>query len=179
MMSSILVKCKSAEEQMVAVADDGQLSSLEAEAIGLFIQLGRLVSQPRSFAEIYGLLFDSPRPLSAEVLVERLGNSRASAERALLFLRRAGLLRMDYVPGDRRMHYEAVAEPRHMVAGFLRDQVLPQLEDAESRIDRLAEAVHKLPGEQRGQLSGRVAKLQSWGKKSRSLAPMILRLLGS
>ena len=117
MMSSILVKCKSAEEQMVAVADDGQLSSLEAEAIGLFIQLGRLVSQPRSFAEIYGLLFVSPRPLSAEVLVERLGTSRASAERALLFLRRAGLLRMVYVPGDRRMHYEAVAEPRHMVVG--------------------------------------------------------------
>ena len=116
--------------------------------------------------------------MPAEGLVERLGTSRAGAERALLFLRRAGLLRMVYVPGDRRMHYEAVAEPRHMLIGFLRDQVLPQLADAESRIDRLAEAVRKLPGDERGQLSGRVAKLQNWGKKSRTLAPMILKFLG-
>jgi DNA-binding transcriptional regulator GbsR (MarR family) len=162
----------------MGAASNGKLSPLEAEAIGLFIQLGRLVSQPRSFAEVYGLLFVSPHPVPAEDLVERLGASRAAAERALLFLRRAGLLRMVYVPGDRRMHYEAVAEPRHMVIGFLRDQILPQLENAESRIDRLAEAVRKLPGEQRGPLSDRVARLQSWGKKSRSLAPMILRFLG-
>jgi DNA-binding transcriptional regulator GbsR (MarR family) len=158
---------------------DGKLTPLEAESIGIFIELGRLVNQPRSFAEVYGLLFISPRPLSAEDLVERLGASRAAAERALLFLRRAGLLRMVYVPGDRRMHYEAIAEPRHMVVGFLRDQVLPQLANAGSRIDRLAEAVRKQPGEEQSQVSGRVAKLQSWGKKSRTLAPMILRLLGS
>jgi hypothetical protein len=85
---------------------------------------------------------------------------------------------MVYVPGDRRMHYEAVAEPRHLVVGFLRDQVLPQLADAGNRIDRLGEAVRKLPGEEQKQVSDRVAKLQSWGKKSRTLAPMILRLLG-
>jgi len=157
---------------------NGHLSPLEAEAIGLFVQLGRLVGQPKSFAEVYGMLFVSPRPMSIEELVERLGSSKGSADRALRFLRKAGLLRMVYVPGDRRMHYEAVAEPRHMVVGFLRDQILPQLENAESRIDRLAEAVRKLPGDEQGQLSGRIARLQSWGKKSRSLAPMILRLLG-
>ena len=177
-MSSILAQDKSTEEPLAA-ARNGQLSPLEAEAIGLFIQLGQLVNQPRSFGEVYGLLFVSPRPLPAEELVERLGASRAAAERALLFLRRAGLLRMVYVPGDRRMHYEAVAEPRHLVVGFMRDQVLPQLANAGSRIDRLAEAVRKLPGEEQGQVSGRVAKLQNWGKKSRTLAPMILRLLGS
>jgi HTH-type transcriptional regulator, glycine betaine synthesis regulator len=177
-MSSILAQDKSTEEHLAA-APNGHLSPLEAEAIGLFIQLGQLVNQPRSFAEVYGLLFVSPRPLPAEELVERLGASRTGAERALLLLRRAGLLRMVYVPGDRRMHYEAVAEPRHMVEGFLRDQVLPQLANAGNRIDRLAEAVRKLPGEERSQVSGRVAKLQSWGKKSRTLAPMILRLLGS
>ena len=177
-MSSIQAQGRSAEEQLGTVPD-GKLSPLEAEAIGLFIELGRLVNQPRSFAEVYGLLFVSPRPLSAEDLVERLGASRAAAERALLFLRRAGLLRMVYVPGDRRMHYEAVAEPRHLVLGFLRNQVLPQLANAGSRIDRIAEAVRELPGEEQSPVSGRVARLQSWGKKSRTLAPMILRLLGN
>jgi DNA-binding transcriptional regulator GbsR (MarR family) len=177
-MSLILAQGKSAEQRRRA-ASNGHLSPLEAEAIGLFIQLGRMVDQPRSFAEVYGMLFVSPRPLPLEDLVERLGASRGSADRALRFLRKAGLLRMVYVPGDRRMHYEAVAEPRHMVVGFLRDQILPQLANAESGINRLAEAVRRLPGEERSQLIGRVAKLQSWGKKSRALAPMILRLLGS
>ena len=139
---------------------NGELSPLEAEAIGLFVQLGRLVAQPRSFAEVYGLLFVSPRPLPAEDLVNRLGTSRAAADRALRLLRKAGLLRMVYVPGDRRMHYEAVAEPRHLVVGFLRDQILPQLATAGSRIDRLAEAVQKLPGEEWDQVSARVARLQ-------------------
>jgi HTH-type transcriptional regulator, glycine betaine synthesis regulator len=177
-MPTTLAQIRSAEARAPA-GPNGHLSPLEAEAIGLFIQLGRMVGQPRSFAEVYGILFVSPRPLPVEDLVERLGASRASADRALRFLRKAGLLRMVYVPGDRRMHYEAVAEPRHMVVGFLRDQVLPQLANAESGIDRLAEAVRRLPGEERSQLSGRVARLQSWGKKSRALAPMILRLLGS
>jgi HTH-type transcriptional regulator, glycine betaine synthesis regulator len=177
-MSSILAHSRSAERPNGA-APNGQLSPIEAEAIGLFVQLSRMMGQPKSFAEVYGLLFISTRPVPVEDLVERLGTSRGSADRALRFLRKAGLLRMVYVPGDRRMHYEAVAEPRHMVMGVVRDQILPQLANAENRIDRLAEVVRKLPGEQKGQLSDRVARLQRWGRKSRSLAPMILKLLGS
>jgi len=61
---------------------------------------------------------------------------------------------------------------------FVHPKWVPQLADAGNRIDRLGEAVRKLPGEEQSQVSGRVAKLQSWGKKSRTLAPMILRLLG-
>jgi hypothetical protein len=85
---------------------------------------------------------------------------------------------MVYVPGDRRMHYEGVAEPRHLLVGFLRDQILPQLGAAGSRIDRLAEAVRKLPAEERGLLSARIARLQNWEKKGRRFLPMILRFFG-
>jgi hypothetical protein len=51
-MSSILAQDKSAEEQ-IGDAPDGKLSPLEAEAIGLFIQLGRLVNHP---CKIYNIL---------------------------------------------------------------------------------------------------------------------------
>ena len=172
-----LIQSRPAKTRQTA-GPNGDLSQLEAEAISLFVQLGHLAAQPRSFAEVYGMLFVSPRPLPIEDLVNRLGTSRGSAERALRFLRKGGLLRMVYVPGDRRMHYEAVAEPRHLVLGFLRDQILPQLEAAGSRIDRLAESVRKLPAEERGQLSARIARLQSWEKKGRRFLPMILRMLG-
>ncbi len=176
-MSSILAQNRSLEEHKGA-APNGQLSPLEAEAIGLFVQLNRMVGQPKSFAEVYGMLFISTRPMPLEDLIERLGASRGSVDRALRFLRKAGLLRMVYVPGDRRMHYEAVAELRPMVIGFVRDQILPQLANTENQIERLAKVVRKLPREQQGPLSGRVAMLERWGKKSRNLSLIILKLLG-
>jgi HTH-type transcriptional regulator, glycine betaine synthesis regulator len=176
-MSSILAQNTSTEEHK-RPARNGQLSALEAEAIGLFVQLNRMVGQPKSFAEVYGMLFISTRPLPIEDLVERLAASRGCVDRALRFLRKAGLLRLVYVPGDRRLHYEAVAELRPMVIGFVRDQILPQLANTEDRINRLAEVVRKLPREQQGHLGGRVAMLQRWGKKGRTLAPIILKFLG-
>lgn len=176
-MSSTLAQDTSSAEHK-GTAPDGQLSPLEAEAIGLFVQLGRMVGQPKSFAEVYGMLFISTRPMPIEDLVERLATNRAAIHRALRFLRKAGLLRMAYIPGDRRVHYEAVAELRHLVIGFVRDQILPQLANAENQIDRLAEVVRKLPKEQRGQLSGRVAVLQRWGRRSRNVVPLVLKLLG-
>ena len=175
-MSAIRAQSRSTKEPKGA-ATNGGLSALEAEAIGLFIQLGRMVGQPRSFAEVYGLLFISARPMTTEDLVERLGTSRAAADRALRFLRKAGALRIVYVPRDRRMHFEAVAELRHMVIGFVRDQILPQLANTEHRIDRLAQVVEKMPGERRAKLGDRVAMLESWSKKSRDLVPIVVRML--
>jgi DNA-binding transcriptional regulator GbsR (MarR family) len=150
---------------------------LEAEAIGLFAEIARMVGQPKSFAEVYGMIFISTRPLTIEDLIERLGTSRAAADRALRFLRKAGALRIVYVPGDRRMHFEAVPELRHMVIGFVRDQILPQLANTEDRIERLAEVVDKLPGERRAKLANRVAMLESWSKKSRNLVPIVVKML--
>lgn len=158
-------------------APNGRLSALETEAIGLFVQLGCMVGQPRSFAEVYGLLFISACPMTLDDLIARLGTSRAAAARALLFLRKAGALRIVYVPDDRRMHFEAVAELRHLVTGFVHDQILPRLANSENRIDRLAEVVNKLPAEPRAKLSARAAMLQSWSKKSRNLVAVVVNML--
>src|SRR2546421_3286977 len=89
------------------------LSPLETEVIDLFVQLSRLLGQPRSLAEIYGLLFISAQPLAMDDLIERLGMSKGSASQGLKFLHNLGAVRTVYVPGDRRTHYEAVAELRN------------------------------------------------------------------
>jgi DNA-binding transcriptional regulator GbsR (MarR family) len=175
-MSAIRAQNRSSKEPK-GTAHNGGLSALETEAIGLFIQLGRVVGQPRSVAEVYGLLFISTRPMALEDLIERLGTSRAATDRALQFLRKAGALRIVHVPGDRRMHFEAVAELRHMVTGFVRDQILPQLANTENRIARLAEVVERLPGERGAKLGDRVAMLESWSKKSRNLVPIVVKVL--
>src|SRR5205809_7967471 len=90
-----------------------QLNPLETETIDLFVQVSRLLGQPRSLAEIYGLLFISARPMPMDDLIGRLSISKGSASQGLKFLRSVGAVRIVYVAGERRAHYEAVAELRN------------------------------------------------------------------
>ena len=155
------------------------LSDLEAEVIGLFVQISRIMGQPRSYAEIYAVLFLSPTPLSMDELIERLGISRGSASQGLTFLRKAGAIRMVLIRGHRSAHYVAVAELRQLVAGFLRDQILPEVEESQSRLGQIVEMVGKLPAKDRAHAGGRISLLQSWGKRSRQFLPMVVKLMGN
>jgi hypothetical protein len=85
---------------------------------------------------------------------------------------------MVYVPGDRRAHYEAVAELRNLVTRFLRDQIVPHLGNGQERLDRIAEMVGKMPADERMRVSARVAMLQSWARKGRKFLPMMVKILG-
>src|SRR5438034_4661994 len=119
------------------------LTALETEIIDLFVQLSRLLGQPRSLAEIYGLLFISARPLAMDHLIERLTLSKGSASQGLKFLRNIGAVKTVYVAGDRRAYYEAVAELRNLVTRFLRDQIVPHLESGQARLERIAGLVRQ------------------------------------
>jgi len=153
------------------------VTELEAEVIGLFVQLSRVLGQPRSFAEIYGLLFISGHPLAMDDLIARLNLSKGSASQGLKFLRNAGAIRMVYVPGDRRVHYEAVAELRNLVARFLRDYVVPQLDASEARVQHIAGMVKQMPAGERERIAPRITMLQSWEKRARRFLPVVVKLL--
>jgi HTH-type transcriptional regulator, glycine betaine synthesis regulator len=175
----ILVPDKKELEQ----AQDGQkrtatLNPLEVEIIDFFVQLSRLLGQPRSFAEIYGLLFISARPLAMDDLIERLHLSKGSASQGLKFLRNIDAVKMVYVAGDRRVHYEAVAELRNLVARFLRDQIVPHLDSGQARLERIASMVRELPAEDRARASARVKMLQSWEKRGKRFLPLVVKIMG-
>jgi DNA-binding transcriptional regulator GbsR (MarR family) len=154
------------------------LSPLETEIIDLFVQVSRLLGQPRSLAEIYGLLFISPRPLAMDDLIERLQLSKGSASQGLKFLRNLGAVKMVYVAADRRVHYEAVAELRNLVTRFLREQIVPDLEQAQSRLERLSVTVKSAATEDRAHANARVKMLQSWSKRGRRFLPMVVKIMG-
>jgi HTH-type transcriptional regulator, glycine betaine synthesis regulator len=154
------------------------LSPLETEAIDLFVQLSRPLGQPRSVAEIYGLLFIAARPLAMDDLIGRLGLSKGSASQGLRFLRNAGAVRTVYVPGDRREYYEAVAELRNLVTRFLRDQVAPHLDRGIGRLERISALAQKLPPAERARVGPRIAVLQHWEKKGRRILPAVVKILG-
>jgi DNA-binding transcriptional regulator GbsR (MarR family) len=169
---------KTAPAVAVPLAVDRGLNPLETEVIDLFVQLSRLLGQPRSLAEIYGLLFISARPMAMDDLIERLQLSKGSASQGLKFLHSLGAIKMVYVAGDRRTHYEAVAELRNLTTSFLRDQIVPHLDSGQARLERITGLVKQLPPAERVRVNGRITTLQGWEKKGRRFLPLVVKLLG-
>ena len=154
------------------------LSPLEVEVIDFFVQVSTVLGQPRSFAELYGLLFISPAPLAMDDLIARLQISKGSASQGLKFLRNLGAVQTVYVAADRRVHYEAVAELRKLVTRFLSDQVSPHLAGGQARLENIAAVVRLLPAPERARVMGRVALLQSWGRRGKRLLPLVVKVIG-
>src|SRR5882757_754091 len=175
MVAALLEKTESG---LKADGPVSQLEPVEIEVIHLFVQFSRALGQPRSVAEIYGLLFVSHRPLPMDELIQRLRLSKGSASQGLKYLQDLGAVRTVYVAGERRTHYEAVAELRNLAGRFLRRQILTHFEDSDTRLDRIAVAAQDLAGDQRKFVAARVKLLRSWEKNGRRLMPLLLKILG-
>jgi HTH-type transcriptional regulator, glycine betaine synthesis regulator len=160
-------------------AETAPLNPVELEVIHLFVQLSRVLGQPPSVAEIYGLLFVSPRPLPQDEFFERLNLSKGTASQGLRYLLDLGAVRTVYVAGDRRAHYEAVAELRNLAGRFLRQQVLTYFEGGESRLGHIAAQARKLPDAEREFARARVKMLKSWEKNARRVLPLVMKILGN
>ena len=155
------------------------LNPMEVEVIHLFVQFSRALGQPRSVAEIYGLLFISHRPLPMDELIRRLELSKGSASQGLRYLLDLGAVRTVYVAGERRTHYEAVAELRNLAGRFLRQQILTHFQDSGARLNHITAEAQKLSEEERKHAVARVKMLRSWEKNAKRMLPLVLRLLGN
>lgn len=171
-----IVKRNSLENRPAGAAP---LNPVEVEVIHLFVQLSRALGQPPSVAEIYGLLFVSPRPLPQDEFFERLNLSKGTASQGLRYLLDLGAVRTVYVAADRRAHYEAVAELRNLAGRFLRQQILTHFEDSGSRLARIADEAQKLPDEERKFAAARVKMLRSWEKNAKRVLPLVMKILGN
>ena len=96
---------------------------------------------------IHGLLLLAGRPMTAEEVCERLDISRASASVQLNAILGLGLARRMYLPGDRRQHYLAEAEPWTWFRRAVRvrkerefDPVITGLDAAAAQAQRVAQA---------------------------------------
>ena len=155
-----------------------RLEPAEVEIIQLFIQFAHAFGQPRSVAEIYGLLFASPKPLPMDVFIERLNLSKGSASQGLKYLQDLGAVKTVYIAADRRTHYEATTELRKLAGNFLRRQILSHFEDTESRLDRITEQSQALPEEQMKHIQERIKTIRRWERTGRHILPFVLKMLG-
>lgn len=155
-----------------------RLTPVEAEVIELFVQFSRALGQPRSVAEIYGLLFVSHLPLTLHDLKERLNISMGSTSQGLQFLQELGAVRAVEMPHSRRTHYTAVAELRKLAGNFLSSQISTHLSDTGDRLERITEQAGSLTGEARKHTLKRLDTLKVWQYRSQKTLPFLLKMLG-
>ena len=150
------------------------------EACGGMFQL---LGLSRSAGQIYGLLYLSDKPLSLDDMVKLLSISKGSASMGTRLLANWGVVRQVWVPGDRRDHYEALADLGQLLRASYAEFVKPRLNNSEQRLARLFEELER--DAERGALSAREFKfcaerlrvLLRFQEKVQSIGPLAEKLL--
>lgn len=154
------------------------LSELEKEMVDIFVRLAVVLNLPRSVGELYGLLFISPDPLCIDDCMKKLKMSKGSTSQGLKILRSFGAVNTVYVPGDRKAFFEAEAQLRRIISGFVNEQVRPHLENGRNRMARIDQLVaEEADADRRGFFTERTDRLKGWQKRANSLLPFALNFI--
>ena len=159
------------------VTVDGSVRQIEHEVVELFVHLAGLIGLPRSVGELYGYLFISRNPLPMDALMQQLGLSKGATSQGLRLLKSFGAVRTVYVPGDRRDHFTAERELRKLVGGFLKEEVIPHLQNGKERLEGIRSLLGQAEDADRAALEERIERLDNWQRRSERLFPLVLRLI--
>ena len=151
--------------------------NLEIESIDFFVRMMSMLGMPKSVGEIYGLLYFSSSALSMEHIVKHLGISIGSASQGLKTLRPLKAVRTSYVPGDRRDHYLAETEFRRLFANFIKEEIMPHMESAKERIERMENSLPVGSAESEEFYKIRIEKLKRLTRAGGRLLPALAGLL--
>lgn len=153
------------------------LSELEVESIEMFIGFFKLIGLQKSIGEIYGVLFVSPRALSMEEIIDRLGISLGAASQGLKVLRSVGAVKAVYVPGERRDHFAADLELSKFATAFIKEDLQPRLDRALQRIETMESLAEEMSPMDRAAAEERLEKLKHWLERGEKMLPWILKFL--
>ena len=153
------------------------IKDLEIESIDFFVRMMSMLGMPKSVGEIYGLLYFSPSALSMEHIVKHLGISIGSASQGLKTLRSLKAVRASYVPGDRRDHYLAETEFRRLFSNFIKEEIMPHMDSAKERIERMESSLPPLSKEAEEFYKIRIEKLKRLTRAGGRLLPALAGLL--
>lgn len=154
-----------------------ELTELETETVSLFVRLVQVLGLPKSLGQIYGLIYISPKPLTMDDIVSRLGISLGSASQGLRQLRSLKAIRIIYIPGQRKDHYLPETEFRKLISTFLEDQLRPHLEIGKEAIDHMATLAAASPPEESEHYRSRIDKLRRLHDIAGSVTPAIARFM--
>ena len=73
-------------------------------------EMGARWGTNRTVAQIHALLYLSPKPLTADDIVDALSVARSNVSTSIRELQSFGLVKMTHVMGDRRDYFEAISD---------------------------------------------------------------------
>jgi HTH-type transcriptional regulator, glycine betaine synthesis regulator len=160
----------------------------ESGLVAIFADLAELFGNPKSYGEIFGLLFAHEEPLTMEEIAQRLKISQGSISQGLRQLESFGAVVKERNNGTRQALYTAKLEMKLLIAGFLKERVIPRLESTEARVKALRTSLNSHPSSLnssfRSQPSSlasmrfRLNRLAKWHRSARTLLPIARKILG-
>jgi len=151
---------------------------LRLHVIEYFINVVQVFGLPRSVGQIYGYLYCMPEPVEMEQLTQQLQISLGSVSQGLKLLKQFGAVRVVRPPGARRDQFTAVAELRPLVRGFLANQLKPQVEQGDMRLDEMEQLCQSNPKAADDFTKERIGRLKKWQKQAKQIFPLIETVLG-
>jgi len=150
--------------------------------VGVFSDLAELFGNPRSYGEIYGLLFARETPLTMEEVARRLDISQGSISQGLRQLEAFGAVVKEKPDGARQALYSAKLEMKLLISGFLKERVIPRLESTESRVEEIRRALeedkHVLDETFLETANHRLGRVAKWHRSARTILPLARKILG-
>ncbi len=156
-----------------------KLDDWEAAVVDLFLNAASSFGLPKSYGQIYGLLFCRNQSLALGEVMEILQISKGSASQGLRALRQLGAVSTVFEPGDRKERFVAEIRLRKLVSGFLREQADPHLDKGVSRLKQIETLVDTLEdGESRKRGVLRYEILSGWHRQMSRLLPWVKMIVG-
>ena len=175
----------------------------ESGLVAIFADLAELFGNPKSYGEIFGLLFAHEEPLTMEEIAQRLDIGQGSISQGLRQLESFGAVVKERNNGTRQALYTAKLEMKLLIAGFLKERVIPRLESTEARVKALRASLNAQPSAARqaaakqsqlipsalksasrsqpsslASMRFRLNRLAKWHRSARTLLPIARKILG-
>ena len=155
------------------------LDDWEIAVIDLFLNAANSFGLPKSYGQIYGLLFCRDQSLSMDEVMKLLDISKGSASQGLRSLRQLGAISYVFKPGDRKERFVAEIRLRKLVGGFLREQAEPHLEKGVARLHQIESLLGSLDNaDSLRRCTRRHEILSGWHRQMSRLLPWVKMIVG-
>ena len=165
----------------VSPEDDSTAQSLEESArvltptelgmVKTWVELADALGLPKSLAQIYGLIFTSKKPVSAQDCVDALKISRSSAGQGLKSLRDIGAIRAAFHLGARREAFVIEPDLGLVMQGMTKGRVAPAFESFFAQTALIEQSLNPHTDQF---LMSRIQKLHRWRIKLGSIQEWLL-----
>lgn len=147
--------------------------------VAIFEELADLFGNPRSYGQIYGILFASPEPLTIEQIRSRLQISHGAVSQGLRQLESLGTVSRHRSDDSRQASFSANLEMKVLIAGFLKNRVAPRIKSTETKVTELQRSLDHEPADAATEcVRTRLARLARWHHNAKPIIPLAKKFLG-